>query len=220
MPAALLMVPLGLAYSAAFSGLGQELAGSFGVHLPVFHVPKLADVATGFLVLALPQLPLSLGNSVLATKKLAGDLFPDRPVTARKIGFTYSLMNLVAPFFSGVPVCHGCGGMAGHYAFGARTGGSVVIYGTFLMSVGLFFGSGVEAVIHLFPLPVLGILLLFEALALIMLARDVATERADFAIAAIVALASAFLPYGYLIGLLVGTLMHYALRPRLARIGV
>ena len=220
MPAALLMVPLGLAYSAAFSGLGQELAGSFGVHLPAFHVPKLADVATGFLVLALPQLPLSLGNSVLATKKLAGDLFPDRPVTARKIGFTYSLMNLVSPFLGGVPVCHGCGGMAGHYAFGARTGGSVVIYGTLLMSVGLFFGSGFEAVIHLFPLPVLGILLLFEALALIMLARDVTTERADFAIAAIVALASAFLPYGYLIGLLVGTLMHYALRPRLARLGV
>ncbi len=219
MPAALLMVPLGFAYSAAFSGLGQELAGSFGVRLPSFHVPEFADVATGFLVLALPQLPLSLGNSVVATKKLAGDLFPDRPVTARKIGFTYSLMNLAAPFLGGVPVCHGCGGMAGHYAFGARTGGSVVIYGTFMMSVGLFFGSGAEAVIHLFPLPVLGILLLFEALALILLVRDVAADRADFTIAALVALASAFLPYGYLIGLLAGTLMHYALRGRLGKLG-
>ena len=55
----------------------------------------------------------------------------------------------------------------------------MVIYGTFLMSVGLFFGSGFRSRDPPLPLPVLGILLLFEALALIMLARDVATERAD-----------------------------------------
>lgn len=218
-PAALLIVPMGLAYSLAFKGLGPQLAGAFGLHLPVVHAPRLADVLTGFLVLTLPQIPLSLGNSVLATQKLAGDLFPDRPVTVRKIGFTYSLMNLVSPFFSGVPTCHGCGGMAGHYAFGARTGGSVVIYGTLLMAAGLFFGTGFESVIHLFPLPVLGILLLFEALALMMLTRDVAGDRTDFAIALIVALAAALLPYGYLVGLLAGTFLHYGLRSRMARLG-
>ena len=219
LPAALLIVPLGIAYSLAFSGLAPELHGAFGIHLPVLHVPTLADVATGFLVLALPQIPLSLGNSVLATQKLAGDLFPQRPITVRKIGFTYSLMNLVAPFVSGVPTCHGCGGLAGHYAFGARTGGSVILYGLFLMGAGLFFGGGFESVIHLFPLPVLGILLLFEAVALMMLTRDVAAERSEFGIALIVALAAAFLPYGYLIGLLVGTLLYYGLKPRMERLG-
>lgn len=219
MPAALLIVPMGLAYSLAFSGLGPQLAGAFGLRLPVVHTPHLADVLAGFLVLALPQIPLSLGNSVLATQKLAGDLFPDRPVTVKKIGFTYSLMNLVSPFFSGVPTCHGCGGMAGHYAFGARTGGSVVLYGLFLMTAGLFFGTGFESVVHLFPLPVLGVLLLFEALALMLLARDAAGDRADFAIALVVALAAAFVPYGYLIGLLLGTLLHYGLRNRMAKIG-
>lgn len=216
-PAALLIVPMGLAYSLAFAGLGPQLAGAFGLHLPALHVPRLSDVLTGFVVLALPQIPLSLGNSVLATQKLAGDLFPDRPVTVRKIGFTYSLMNLVSPFFSGVPTCHGCGGMAGHYAFGARTGGSVVIYGLFLMAAGLFFGTGFEALIHLFPLPILGILLFFEALALMVLTRDVAGDRTDFTIALVTALAAALLPYGYLVGMLVGTFLHYALRARMAR---
>ncbi len=219
LPAALLIVPLGVGYALAFKGLAAELQGAFGLHLSAPHVPALADLLTGFLVLALPQIPLSLGNSVLATQKLAGDLFPDRPVTVRKIGFTYSLMNLVAPFFSGVPTCHGCGGLAGHYAFGARTGGSVVLYGLFLMGAGLFFGGGFESVVHLFPLPVLGILLLFEAVALMLLARDVASERADFAIALLVALSAAFLPYGYLVGLLVGTLLYYALRHRMEKIG-
>jgi hypothetical protein len=60
----------------------------------------------------------------------------------RKIGFTYATMNLVNPFLSGIPTCHGSGGMAGHYAFGARTGGSVVIYGMFYLLFGLFFSRG------------------------------------------------------------------------------
>jgi hypothetical protein len=218
-PAALLIVPLGLVYSLAFKGLGPGLASAFGVHLPAVHLPSLTDVATGFLLLALPQIPLSLGNSVLATQKLAGDLFPERPVTVKKIGFTYSLMNLVSPFVSGVPTCHGCGGMAGHYAFGARTGGSVVIYGGLLMATGLLFGAGFDSVVQLFPLPVLGILLLFEALALMLLTRDVAANRGDFAIALLVALSAALLPYGYLVGLLVGTLLYYGLRGRMDQVG-
>lgn len=218
-PAALLIVPTGLVYALAFRGLGPELLGSFRLHLPDLRVPKAADVAAGFLVLALPQLPLSLANSILATQKLAGDLFPDRPVSVRKIGFTYSLMNLVNPFLGGVPTCHGCGGMAGHYAFGARTGGSVALYGLFMMTAGLFFGRGFEAVIHLFPLPILGVLLLFEALALLMMARDAAAERAAFATTLLVALASAFLPYGYLIGIVVGSVLHHGLRSKVERLG-
>jgi hypothetical protein len=76
---------------------------------------------------------------VLATRQLAEDLYPRRGVTAKQIGLTYSLMNLVNPFISGLPVCHGSGGMAGHYAFGGRTGGSVILYGAFYLTLGLIF---------------------------------------------------------------------------------
>jgi MFS superfamily sulfate permease-like transporter len=185
---------------------------SFGFHLPKWNVPTVNDIWTGFLVLALPQIPLSIGNSVLATRQLAEDLFPRRGITAKQIGFTYSLMNLVNPFISGIPVCHGSGGMAGHYTFGGRTGGSVILYGAFYLALGLFFGPGSETVIRVFPMPILGVLLLFEGLALLALLRDLTARRADFVLAVLVGLIASSLPYGYLLGLGVGVLCFHLIR--------
>ena len=208
LPAALPVVMLGLVYALIFNG-EDLVASSFGVRLPRLHVPQPADVLTGFWLLAVPQLPLSLANSVLATRQLAEDLFPHRRITIRKIGVTYALMNLVNPWFGGVPTCHGSGGMAGHFAFGGRTGGSVVIYGLFVLSLGLFFGTGFDRLVKAFPLPVLGIILLFESLALIWLVRDTAHSRTDFPVAVLVGLVAVGLPYGYVIGLVVGTALAY-----------
>ena len=215
-PAALPVLLLGVAY-ATFFGLGRGLlVQSFGFDLPVFRSPTLAEITTGFIVLALPQIPLSLGNSVLATRQLAEDLFPERQVTIRKIGFTYSLMNLVSPWFGGVPTCHGSGGMAGHFTFGGRTGGSVVIYGALFLCTGIFFGAGFDQIVSAFPLPILGVLLLFEALALIWLIRDVTPSRSEFPITILVGLVAVGLPYGYLIGMVLGTILaRLASRSRL-----
>jgi len=207
-PAALPVIILGLVYAMAFNWDGG-LAQSLAFHLPSLHVPQLADILTGFLVLALPQIPLSLGNSVLATRQLAEDLFPERRFSIRKIGLTYALMNLVTPWFGGVPTCHGSGGMAGHFAFGGRTGGSVIIYGSLFVLLGLFFGAGFDQVTKAFPLPMLGVILLFEALALIWIVRDTAQSRAEFPIVILVGLLAVGLPYGYIIGLVVGTALFY-----------
>lgn len=207
-PAALPVVFLGLLYAITF-GSNDSLVRSFGFHLPSIRVPRLADILTGFLVLALPQIPLSLGNSVLATRQLTEDLFPDRIFTIRKIGLTYALMNLVNPWFGGVPTCHGSGGMAGHFAFGGRTGGSVIIYGLLFLGFGLFFGGGFDHIAKTFPLPVLGVILLFEALALIWHVRDTAHSRSEFPITILVGLLAVGLPYGYVIGLVVGTALVY-----------
>lgn len=208
-PAALVVVALGVAYAFVFKLSAAEFVRGVGLRLPQLYVPTVADVATGFVVLALPQLPLSLGNSLLATKQVADDLYPDAKLSVKKIGLTYAAMNLVSPFMSGIPVCHGSGGFVGHYAFGGRTGGSVVLYGALFMGLGLFFGNGFAQVVDVFPLPMLGILLLFEALALAMLVKDVAGERSDFFIAALVAFCAAFLPYGYIVGLVVGTVLAH-----------
>jgi hypothetical protein len=206
-PAALPVVAIAAAYAAIFKVDGRVLAAALGVHLPEVHVPRWPDILAGSLLLALPQVPLSLGNSVLATRQLAADLFPDRPLSLRTIGFTYAAMNLVNPWFGGVPTCHGSGGMAGHYAFGGRTGGSVMIYGGFFVVLGLFFGPGFDRIAQAFPLPILGILLLFEALGLIWLIRDTTQSRSDLPIAALVGLCAVGLPYGYVIGMLVGTVL-------------
>ena len=74
---------------------------------------------------------------------------------------------------------------------------------------GLLVSAGFAQVIQVFPLPMLGVLLLFEGLALIILVRDQAEVRSDFSIAALVALCAAFLPYGSIVGLLIGTPLAY-----------
>jgi MFS superfamily sulfate permease-like transporter len=211
-PAALLVIALGVAYALAFKLDLATAQRALGLRLPGWHVPAVPDILTGALLLALPQIPLSLGNSILATRQVLHDHFPARGITVRQISFTYALMNLVNPFFGGFPVCHGSGGLVGHYAFGARTGGSVVLYGLLFLTLGLFFSQGFQQVVQLFPLPILGVLLLFEALSLAALLRDVAERRTDLLVALLVGLLCWGLPYGYLVGLLVGTAAYYAMQ--------
>ena len=214
-PPAPLIILLGVAYAFTFKLDAGMLARSAGFHLPHLYRSSLADVLTGFVVLALPQLPLSLGNSVLATRQIAADLFPQKPITVRKISLTYSLMNLINPFFGGVPTCHGSGGLAGHYAFGARTGGSVIIYGSIYLILGLFFSQGFQMAIQIFPKPILGVILAFEGLVLMRLVRDMAASKADFAVVLLVGLMCVGLQYGYVLGLVVGSAVAYLLNRQL-----
>lgn len=202
---------LGAAFGLATAFDAGRLWAGVGLSLPRFAAPAWSDVATGFFVLALPQLPLSLANSVLATHQAARDFFPERAPTIRRLGLSYAAMNLVAPFFGGVPVCHGSGGLAGHHAFGARTGGSVVIEGAGYALAGLFLAGSFGELVTLFPKPVLGVILLFEAWALLKLCADLAGE--ELSLALLVALLCAGLPYGYLAGLVAGCLLHRLRHP-------
>ncbi|GAB3835565.1 putative sulfate/molybdate transporter [Hymenobacter jeollabukensis] len=211
-PAALLVIGLGVAYGLLFKLDLGTAHRALGLHLPTPHTPAWPDVVTGAVLLALPQIPLSLGNSILATRQVLHDHFPERDITVRQISFTYALMNLVNPLLGGFPVCHGSGGLAGHYAFGARTGGSVLLYGGLFLVLGLFFSQGFQQVVQIFPLPVLGVLLLFEALTLAALLRDVAGTRAGLLLVVLVGLLCWGLPYGYLVGLTVGTAVYYAMQ--------
>lgn len=208
-PGGLVLIVGGAAYAMIARVDISRLAEGAGFALPQVHSPTWEHVWTGLLVLALPQLPLSLSNSVIATNQTIADLFPDRRIGVRRIGLTYSVMNAIAPWLSGVPVCHGCGGLAGHYAFGGRTGGSVVIYGGLYMLIGLTLSGSLEQVIQVFPKPILGVALLFEAVTLLLFVRDQAGDRRSLMIAMMTALMAFALPQGYLVGLLVGSAMHY-----------
>ncbi|AHJ99655.1 putative sulfate/molybdate transporter [Hymenobacter swuensis] len=211
-PAALVVLALGVSYGLLFKLDFATAQRAIALHLPTWHVPQWADITTGAVLLALPQIPLSLGNSVLATRQVVEDYFPERPLTVRQISFTYALMNLVNPFLGGFPVCHGSGGMVGHYTFGGRTGGSVVLYGGLFLVLGLGFSQGFQQIVQIFPLPVLGVLLLFEALTLATLLRDISESRTGLLLALLVGLLCSGLPYGYLVGLLVGTALYYAMQ--------
>lgn len=211
-PPAPLIIVMGIAYALAFKVDARELMAGVGLSLPKLHQPSWADITTGFVLLTLPQLPLSLGNSILATRQVTQDLFPQRAVSVRRISLTYALMNLVNPWFGGAPTCHGSGGIAGHYTFGARTGGSAILDGLLYVVLGVFFAGSFRVAIEIFPKPVLGVILLFEAVALMKLLRDMAASAADFFVVLLVGLIAFGVPYGYVIGLVVGTLVAWLLR--------
>lgn len=209
-PASILVICLGFLYAFIVSVDFQALFQAIGVSFPRMTVPAVEDVSKGFVLLALPQIPLSLGNSIMATKQVTSDLFPERTdLTVKKIGITYSLMNLIVPFWGGVPVCHGAGGMIGHYTFGGRTGGSVIIYGLFYIGIGIFFGNSFEEVIKVFPLPILGVILLVEGISLMLLVRDTVQDKKGFIIAILVGALAFGLPYGFMVSMLVGTTLYY-----------
>ena len=110
----------------------------------------------------LPQIPLTTLNSVIAVCALAADLFPDRKAEPRKVAVSVGLMNLVACWFGGMPMCHGAGGLAGQYRFGARTNGSILFLGGIKMALAVLFGSSLMTLCVASPASVLGVLLAFR----------------------------------------------------------
>ena len=162
-PVMFLLLLFGVACGIAKSpDLLNSLAGlKIQFRLPsmaLFHI-TWKDLAIGAALLALPQLPLTLGNAVIAITEENNRVFPDRPVTENQVATSTGLMNLVGSACGGIPMCHGAGGMAGHVAFGAKTGGAPIILGTILLLVAFFLSTSVSTILELFPRAVLGVIL-------------------------------------------------------------
>jgi MFS superfamily sulfate permease-like transporter len=133
-----------------------------------------ATLATAFTVLVLPQLPLSFANSCLATADAARVYFAEKAAAVRpgRLATSFGSANLLAGAISGMPVCHGAGGLTAHVAFGARTGGAPLAMGIALLVLALGFGAGLAALLTAFPLPILAALLATAGLLHISLLRD------------------------------------------------
>lgn len=207
-PPALAVILLGLLYALIVNSDSAPVIPHAGLPLLSLHTPSLYDILTGFLILGLPQLPLSISNSLIATKKLADDLFPEKQLTVKKLANTYSIMNIVNPLLGGIPVCHGSGGLAGHYAFGGRTGGTLLVYGSIYLLIGIFLAGDHASVRALFPLPVLGVILSVEGFSLAKFIRKAAGSK-DLAIALLVGFICVLVKTGYVYGLTAGTLIYY-----------
>ena len=137
------------------------------------------DLVVGAVFLALPQIPLTLGNAVIAIKEENNRLFPNRPVTEGKIATSTGLMNILSAGVGGVPMCHGAGGMAGHVQFGARTGGAVVILGVVLLLTAIFFSGSVGTLLRLFPPSVLGVILFLTGAQLALGSCDISEDKGE-----------------------------------------
>jgi len=151
------------------------------IRLPTFALSDLTlnDFILGAVFLALPQVPLTLGNAVIAITEENNRLFPDRPVNESKISTSTGLMNLVSASVGGVPMCHGAGGMAGHVRFGARTGGALVILGVVLLTTAVLFSGSVAIFFRLFPPSVLGVILFLTGAQLALGACDISKDKGE-----------------------------------------
>jgi MFS superfamily molybdate transporter len=137
------------------------------------------DLLIGGTVLALPQIPLTLGNAVIAIKDENNRLFPDRPVTENGVATSTGVMNLFSAVFGGVPMCHGAGGMAGHVAFGAKTGGAPIILGVILLLGAFFLSGSVALILELFPRAVLGVILFLTGAQLALGSCDFSKDKEE-----------------------------------------
>jgi sulfate permease, SulP family len=135
-------------------------------------------------VLVVPQLPLTFANSCLATADAARVYFDDRAARVRpgRLAMSLGAADLFAGAISGMPVCHGAGGMTAHVTFGARTGAAPLTIGVTLVVVAVAFGAGLSGLLAGFPLPVLAGLLTMAGMLHITLLRDL-HGRLDWALA-------------------------------------
>jgi MFS superfamily sulfate permease-like transporter len=167
-PSALLLFALG-------AGVGVYTL--FAAHAPVSFAPvspiawplaslTRADLEHAFFNAALPQLPLTLLNSVVSVCKLADKLTPEARVTKPAVAISVGLMNLLAGPFGAMPCCHGAGGLAAQHAFGARRGAAVLFLGGAKVASAVAVGGPLLAVLAAFPDSILGVLLLMSGVEL------------------------------------------------------
>jgi hypothetical protein len=210
-PSALIILVAGIVL-IPLEGLDALAGVSLGWSGPVWIWPTLGEWEVGLTQGALPQLPLTLLNSVIAVCALSGDLYPGRAIGTRPMAISVSLLNLGTCLFGGVPSCHGSGGLAGQHRFGARTGGSMVVLGFCKMGLGVLFGSAVGVVLAAFPASLLGVLLAFAGFELGLAAREESGRSAFFVV---MATAGGILAVNALVGFLLGLLAALLLLPGL-----
>jgi SulP family sulfate permease len=186
-PAGLIVVLAGVALGLAFGGLNElDFAGA-GASLPglfPFGLPAWADFMIVLPVLVLPQLPMTLGNAIIAQHDLSVRLFDEKAgrVTPRALSMTMSLGCFLGFVFGGMPMCHGAGGLAAHHRFGARTAGSNMMIGAVFLALALLLGAGVLDAVRLLPLAALGVLLIYAGSQLALTVLDMNTRKEMFVV--------------------------------------
>jgi len=163
-PATIVLMILGVGIVAWRGELGHALDLAFT--LPPLTIPRLDEVGQAMLLAGFAQIPLSITNAVIATAALIRDYFPEKAVSERKLMLNMGIMNVVGAFFGGMPMCHGAGGLAGQYYFGARTGGASILEGLIEVFLGLFLSRSVANLLKAFPMPLVGGMLLLVGIEL------------------------------------------------------
>ncbi|MFX1550003.1 MAG: putative sulfate/molybdate transporter [Promethearchaeota archaeon] len=205
-PSAIILTFIGILFML-FTGTISIADLRFGVPLLTFQFPTWDNFLLGMLYAGFAQLFLTLTNVMIATVVLIKQLFPEREaIDANTLAFNMGAMNLINPFFVGMPLCHGSGGLMAQYAFGARTGGSMILEGVMELILGLFFSETLLIIFTEFPMAILGAMLIYTAFLLGKIAFTDFNIR-SFPIILFSAIISFFINIA--IGFLIGLILYF-----------
>jgi len=187
---------------------------NIGIYFPKllpFGLPAGADFTFAFFALVLPQLPMTIGNAVIANADLSHEYFgkDSQKVTYRALTISMALANLLSFVVGGMPLCHGAGGLAAHYRFGARTAGSNLMIGILFLALAFFLGIHALSVVYLLPMAILGVLLIFAGGQLALTVIDMKTRKDLFVSLLILGIT---LASNLAVGFLVGIVVAYVLK--------
>ena len=212
-PAAIVLILLGVIISL-LDGTFQQISP------PVLTLPRLTKFSLGeiwqtLLLAGFAQIPLTVTNATIATSALIKTYWPDKPVSERKLSLNQGLMNLILPFFGGMPMCHGAGGLAGQYYYGARTGGTNIIEGIIEVLLGLFFASSVAGLFTMFPTAIIGGMMFLVGVELTKFVKNIRLNKdlLPMGVTVIVSLLSN-MALGFVAGLAVYHLTRFIIRRR------
>ncbi|MCK5099925.1 MAG: putative sulfate/molybdate transporter [Desulfobacteraceae bacterium] len=213
-PGGLLVICSGLIVGIFFGthiGFNELKLGIYLPKLLPFGFPTGADFSFALMILVLPQIPMTLGNAVVANADLSEQYFAEdsKKVTHKALCFSMSIANFFSFFVGGMPLCHGAGGLAAHYRFGARTAGSNLMIGIIFIALATFLGIHTLALIKLIPFSVLGVLLIFAGSQLAITIIDI-KKRKDLFVSLV--MLGITLASNLAIGFGVGIILAYALK--------
>jgi len=218
-PAAIVLMALGVIIMLV---KGQfNLVESPRLTLPTITGFHFTEVWQAFLQAGFAQIPLTATNAVIATSALIKSYWPERPVSESRLSLNMGVMNLILPFFGGMPLCHGAGGLAGQYYFGARTGGTNIIEGLIEIAMGLFLAGSIAELFSVFPVAIIGAMMFLVGLELVKFAKDTRWDQNIIPMGAtlIVSLFSN-MAYGFLCGFVVYYLIKAILRRKDTQNGI
>ncbi|MFH2058159.1 MAG: putative sulfate/molybdate transporter [Pseudomonadota bacterium] len=214
-PAGLVLVGAGLLIGLALGNKQELLQIQPGLYLPQwmpFGFPGKADMMFAVFALVLPQIPMTIGNAVIANKDMATTYFGEQSskMTYKTLCLSMAVGNLISFFTGGMPMCHGAGGLSAHYRFGARTAGSNLMIGSILIGLVLLLGDGILSVLTLLPFSILGVLLIFAGSQLAMMILDIRDTKNMFVVVSMLAVTLAGnLTAGFVVGLILANLFRF-----------
>jgi MFS superfamily sulfate permease-like transporter len=214
LPGSLAVLAAGFAIGLAIDGVPSGLG--LGPQPVSVSVPDWGLFGTALTSLVIAQLPLTFGNSIVATADAERAYFGERArrVRPRRLAASIGVWNLGAGLLGALPLCHGAGGVTAHYKLGARTAAATISAGALFLTAALVFGDSLPAVLRLLAPGALAGMLMFVAIQHGMLAAQL-ERRGDLAIAGlvgIVTLVAGNLAVGFGVG--VAVLVLRGLRER------